>query len=326
MIEIIWRLCYNPDWLGQIADCRLRNCGGADRDASVREDWAQHSTNREGITLKHRHHVGTLVPLLAMLLLGGCSSGGQIGKADPADCIIPADGGTVRQVTDLSVGEIVTFGAYEQDADPSTDAEKIEWIVLDVEEHRALLLSRRVLDTMPFNESQKRVPWKGCTLRKWLNKEFYEKAFSAPERSLIAETQLKNDDFIYILKATNTDTTDKIFPLSFAELHAYCGVEGERFAEATPYAQSRATPYAQSEKLKGIESVSVDEGYFDRNLKEKNVSRDVIGRTVASFWVRSNADGWKTAGRTWIVDAVGGGGTGVYLLNVGVRPALYVSW
>jgi len=309
-----------------MADRRFRNRGGAKKDASVREGRTQHNTDREGIPMKNHHHIGRLVPLLAALLLSGCGSGGgKIEKADPADCIIPADGGTVKQVTDLSVGEIVTFGAYEQDVDPSTGAEKIEWIVLDVEEHRALLLSRRVLDTVPFNETKKRVPWKSCTLRKWLNKEFYEKAFSTSERTLIAETELKNDDFIYLFNPVNTDTTDKIFPLSFAELNAYSGVEGERYAEATPYAQSRATPYAQSEKLKGIESLSVDERYFDGNLKEKNVSRDVIGRTLACYWARSNADGWKTADRTWIV-GVTGGGTSVYLLNVGVRPALYVSW
>ncbi len=181
-----------------------------------------------------------------------CSAGAaDAPPADPAGCILPADGGTVKQVTDLSVGEIVTFGTYEQDNDPSGGAEPIEWIVLDAEEHRALLFSRCVLDAVPFDEKDRYVPWKSCTLRKWLNGEFYETAFSASERSLIAETKLENDGFIYISKPVNTDTTDKIFPLSKAELDAYIDVEGERYAEATPYAQNKGD--------KGIDSIPVNE-------------------------------------------------------------------
>ena len=222
----------------------------------------------------------------------------------------------IKQVTDMKAGEIVTFGTYPKEADPSKGPEKIEWVVLDVEEHRALLLSRYVIDAVPFHEKLKYIPWKHCTLRKWMNREFYKTAFTESERSLIVETKLKNDDFIYIFRPVNTDTTDKIFPLSFAEMHAYASVEHEQFAEATPYAQSKRTK---------IDCISVDEGFYDRNLKGKNISRDVIGRTVACWWVRCNSDGWKTADRSWIVGALGNG-NGVYLSDVGVRPALYVSW
>ena len=230
--------------------------------------------------------------------------------------IMSASNGTIKQVTDMKPGDIVTFGTYQQDADLSKGPEKIEWVVLDVEEHMALLLSRYVLDAVPFNGRLKRVPWKKCTLRKWLNREFYKKAFSASEQSLIAETQLKNKDFIYFFRPVNTDTTDKIFPLSFEEMHAYSAIEQEQFAEATPYAQS---------KRKKIESISVSEEFYNKTLKEKNISRDIIGRTVACWWVRSNSDGWKTADRSWVVGALGNG-NGVYLSDVGVRPALYVSW
>lgn len=231
--------------------------------------------------------------------------------------IIPVSGGTIKNVTDLKAGEIVTFGTYEQDGDLSNGPEKIEWVVLDVEEHKALLLSRYVLDAIPFNEKLRRVPWKGCTLRKWLNRDFYNKAFTAPERSLIAETELKNNDYIYVFRPVNTDTTDRIFLLSRPEQHTYAAIEQAQFAEATPYARNKG--------IKKIECISVDEEMYDRTLKEKNISRDIIGRTIACWWVRSNSDGWKTADRQWVVDVLGNGNC-VYLTDVGVRPAMYVSW
>lgn len=231
--------------------------------------------------------------------------------------VLLESGKAIKQVADMKAGDIVTFGTYQQDVDPSKGPEKIEWIVLDVEEHRALLLSCHVLEAIPFNEKLRRVPWKKCTLRKWLNREFYRTAFSESERGLIVETKLRNDDFIYVFRPVNTDTTDKIFLLSRDELLKYSSIEPEQFAVATPYAQNKGR--------KKIESISVDEEYYDRNLKEKNISRDVIGRTVACWWVRSNSDGWKTADRQFVVGAVGGG-ICLYLSEVGVRPALYVSW
>ena len=231
--------------------------------------------------------------------------------------IMSLNGSAIERVTDMKVGEIVTFGNYVQSTDPAKGPEKIEWVVLEVEEHRALLLSRYVPDAIPFIEKLRRVPWKGCTLRKWMNNEFYKKAFSPSERSLILETKLKNKDFLYVFRTLNTDTTDRIFPLSLEEQRRYSAIEPAQFAEPTPYARNKG--------IKKIDCISVDEAFYDKNLKAKNISKDIIGRTIACWWVRSNSDGWKTADRSWVVGVLGNGNS-VYLPDVGVRPALYVGW
>lgn len=224
------------------------------------------------------------------------------------------NGEELKLVTDLRAGEIVTFGRYQQSEDSSAGAEAIEWIVLDVEEKRALLFSRYVLDVVRYNEDTKRVPWKDCTLRKWLNKDFYQNAFTASEQSLIQKTALKNHDFIYLFNPVNSDTTDRIFPLSDAELYRYFDIPGENYAEATPYARQ-----------KGINSYLVSEEHYDKSLKDRDISRDVIGCSVPAWWIRSNSDGWKTVDSNFIVSTIGGG-MPIAAKDIGVRPALYVSW
>ena len=66
----------------------------------------------------------------------------------------------------------------------------IEWIVLDRQEDRALLLSKYALDAMPFHEVEDwNVTWGDCTLRSWLNGEFLGVAFGDEERMQIIHRQ-----------------------------------------------------------------------------------------------------------------------------------------
>lgn len=124
-----------------------------------------------------------------------------------------------------SVADTVAFGNYEQ----GNGQAPIEWIVLDRQEDRALLLSKYALDTMPFHEVEDwDVTWADCTLRSWLNGEFFDAAFSDEERAQIV--QVTNTT------ANAPDTQDSVFLLSLDELNAYFPDEESRIAEATEYA------------------------------------------------------------------------------------------
>ena len=69
----------------------------------------------------------------------------------------------------VSVGDIVSFGCYEQDSDLENGPEAIEWIVLDCDEenHRVLLLSRFGLDTRPYHSEYADVTWETCCSPRW---------------------------------------------------------------------------------------------------------------------------------------------------------------
>ena len=50
-----------------------------------------------------------------------------------------------------TIGSIVAFGRYEQDGNEENGPEEIEWVVLDVQDGKVLLLSKYGLEVKPYN-------------------------------------------------------------------------------------------------------------------------------------------------------------------------------
>ncbi len=126
----------------------------------------------------------------------------------------------------LEVGSYIQFGTYPQTAE-GTDSTPIDWLVLDVQDGKALLLSQYGLDAKPYNAEWKNVTWETCTLRTWLNGGFLQKAFSGEEQSAVLTTTIENSDKQgYNNWFTNggNNTQDKIFLLSYAEANKYFSV------------------------------------------------------------------------------------------------------
>ena len=92
-----------------------------------------------------------------------------------------------------TVGSSFFLGSYEQDGDDTDGSEPIEWIILEIQENRALLASRYALDCLPFHDAEEDVAWADCTLRAWLNEDFWNGAFTEAEREIIRMTDVPND-------------------------------------------------------------------------------------------------------------------------------------
>jgi hypothetical protein len=126
-----------------------------------------------------------------------------------------------------TVGSIVSFGQYEQDNYTGNGKEAIEWIVLDVQDGKSLLLSRYGLDAKPYNMEYKDITWEECSLRAWLNNDFLKSAFTPTEQSAILLTAVDNSKSQgYGEWKTNggNNTQDHLFLLSYAEANKYLGV------------------------------------------------------------------------------------------------------
>jgi len=99
----------------------------------------------------------------------------------------------------IRVGEIIPFGKHK-------------WRVLEVKDSEALLISDRLMENREYNKSGGAVIWENCTLRKYLNNEFYN-IFTSEEKSKILET--------WLINIGGYNTTDKIFLLSVEEARHY---------------------------------------------------------------------------------------------------------
>lgn len=134
------------------------------------------------------------------------------------------------------VGDYVFFGAYEQDNNTSNGQEYIEWLVLEVKGGKALVISKYALDCQQYNTSDTDVTWETCTLRKWLNNDFINAAFSADEKAMIPTVTVsadKNPDY-----STNPGnaTQDRVFLLSITEANKYFSSDSTRQCKPTEYA------------------------------------------------------------------------------------------
>ena len=79
------------------------------------------------------------------------------------------------------VGDYVKFGNYPQTE--KGDIQSIEWQVLSREGNKVLVISRYGLDAKRFDEDSNN--WANSEIRKWLNGEFYSKAFTDQEKKSI---------------------------------------------------------------------------------------------------------------------------------------------
>lgn len=207
----------------------------------------------------------------------------------------------------------VRFGVYPQDSASKIYVKDIEWLVLekDIKNRRALLLSKYIIDCKSFNEAYEPITWKDCSLRKWLNNDFYNYAFNDDEKDsiLLSKIVTKNND--------NEVTEDRVFLLDTVDIDRYFGQYD--LSSDNPKLATHGTIYA-------------------RNVHDGG----------ANLWVRTN-DKWCKGNSYFYLREMGvsitniasvGSGGNIYgsayhgserIVNVnekdgGIRPAIWVSY
>jgi len=245
----------------------------------------------------------------------------------------PVDSG--RQITDGPLlkwadDKHVEFGSYMQGE--NGEVEKILWRVLENTSGQLLLLSEYVLairdwmDTISYaipptgkkeDIERARVPWEKTDVRRWLNNEFYNRAFHDGEKALVAE-RLNTGNGVYLhkdyklIKCDNknvnvlvedeyatyeqrgaADTSDKVFFLSIGEAIQYFEkgynpaktkwwINYDRTAKLTPFLSKWG--YLRNGKW---ESVFVENGktWFGNEFKFFDQGEKLVGGVA--WWLRS---------------------------------------
>ena len=136
-------------------------------------------------------------------------------------------------------GGYVFFGTYEQDNNEENGKEKIEWLVLEVKDGKALVISKYGLDCLPYNKRYEEATWETCTLRTWLNNDFINVAFSADEKAMIPTVTVSADKNPDYSTDPGKTTKDQVFLLSITEVKEYFASCSERVCEYTDYAEDR---------------------------------------------------------------------------------------
>ena len=237
------------------------------------------------------------------------------------------------------------FGLYEQDGDESNGPEPIEWQILDENRNGTLLVSRYVLDCQPYNTVEPDVTWETCSLRSWMNNDFYNAAFDDDMKARINTVTVVNENNQKWGTPGGNSTSDKIFALSVSEILKYYDFNSW-YTESNPYHWKDggtfdwfgfsehliipATAYAIS---RGVHNYTITEndyyndGYDGHGLADEGYNSSCIGRSGSVWWLRSPGydsyyacyvfgSGYASADST---DGL------VCLDDIGVRPALYIN-
>ena len=158
--------------------------------------------------------------------------------ATPAPTPTPVPTPVPAPSVSTKAGDTVSFGKYEQNNVIGDGAENIEWLVLDVKDGKALLISRYVLDVKPYNTELIRITWEKCTLRSWLNGEFFLSAFNENEQKLVSRTLVTAEANPDRDTYTGFDTKDKVFMLSVNEVLTYFGDKTGDGCTVTAYTEA----------------------------------------------------------------------------------------
>ncbi len=204
----------------------------------------------------------------------------EMGKKDRNKTQDTIKNNNSKTIPELKAGQFYTIGRYRQNISSQAGVDPIEWQVLAVEKDRALLISRFLLDAKPYHEKNENVVWKDCTLRNWLNNDFFRYAFSAEEKEKI---------------------TSEIFILSIDELDRYTSSDpSKRQCKVTEYAKSKGAFYSnrnlswwwlREDNFPGRLAGAID---VYGNYKQNFCRVDNIAGTVRpAFWISlPNLPGW----------------------------------
>ena len=153
--------------------------------------------------------------------------GGYADSAERLRAMIEAD--PALPYRSAKKGELIEFGAFEQDGDAANGPEPIRWIVLDRIDERLLLLSRDSLDAAPYHRVPfEPVTWERSDLRRWMNSDFLATAFNEKEVCLVPTVEIPNTPQSATGTAAGPTTRDRVFALSETEASIYISDAVER--------------------------------------------------------------------------------------------------
>jgi len=159
--------------------------------------------------------------------------------------VAQADDG-IPELPEPTVGGLTIFGRYEQDNTADNGPENILWVVLELDDEKMVLLSREGLAARPYNAEGGDTTWETCSLRKWLNEDFLNEAFSEAEQAMLANVSLPADANPEYPTPAGNDTEDRVYLPSLREVDAWNSNGNLFFCYASYYARANGARFGRN--------------------------------------------------------------------------------
>ena len=201
-------------------------------------------------------------------------------------------------INNIKVGGVFPFGNYPQGS--TGEVAPIEWIVLEKQGKKALLISRYALDCQPFNKKTENTTWETCSLRRWLNSTFLKNAFSIDEQATISTTSVYVDENHEYTTTSGNPTKDKVFLLS---------------------ATQAINLFADNESLKCVPTAYAQK----HGVKTRSAHKTTSGEDTCWWWLRTSGFNQIRATSVYGDGSIDYYGNSVGSENIAVRPALWIE-
>ena len=159
---------------------------------------------------------------------------------------VPNKWGLSNPEVRLKTMDCIYFGEYWQEdtngdgrANKRDEKTPIKWRVINISDNEAYVIADRCLDTMVYNNRDSNITWENCSLRKWLNRDFYNEAFNINERSALKRAQEDAlGDNVYLASVEDFEKYGSIFGSRNEVRYGDTGYSSSVFnAEYTEYAE-----------------------------------------------------------------------------------------
>lgn len=224
----------------------------------------------------------------------------------------------LNSLKNAKVGDMITFGTYPQTAN-GKDKTPIKWRVLKNTGNELFLLSEYILDSKQYhnigstwsskqyNNDDIDITWKDSDLRKWLNTDFYNRAFNDLEKKFVKITHCTDNG------EDVENTGDKIFLLSVSEAREFTGKNADYSLGARR--RTRGTDFSKIKENTGCKL-----GIYDKTQEYNYIIENNEKFGCSWWWLRTQGN---TSSRAYFIgtrDSIRSYGQ-VNLPYYGVRPA-----
>jgi len=187
--------------------------------------------------------------------------------------------------------------------------EPIQWRVLSNTNGELFVMAEKLLASRAYLEYYtvgKDVDWETCTVRKWLNNDFYNDAFNSTEQTKIIGSSNANDDNPFSGIDGGPTTYDKLFLPSYSEIVNSAYGFNSDYNSADTTRQAQGTDYS---KCNGLHVINNIPGFLG----------------LSDWWLRSPGGAYACAGYVNLMGSINYNNSYIWYADIGVRPALKIN-